>query len=88
MKAFLVKVEHLHDFGFHMPIQSQPKCRMIYKVVQISGATFSGRYDGSQTTFLPLAVSPSEVTPKAFPSASNSTCNPKDWLSIILCEKL
>lgn len=38
--------------------------------------TLSGKYDGSQTTFLHLAVSPSEVTPKAFPSFPNSTYHP------------
>lgn len=35
--------------------------------------TLSGRYEGSQTTFLHFAVSPSEVTPMAFPFSSNST---------------
>lgn len=39
--------------------------------------TLSGRYDGSQTTFLHLAVSPSEVTPTAFPSPSKTTYNRK-----------
>ena len=39
-------------------------------------STFSGKYDGSQTTFLHFAVSPSEVTPYALPLSSNSTCKP------------
>ena len=38
------------------------------------GDTLFGRYDGSHTTFFVLAVSPSDVTPHAFPSSSNSTC--------------
>ena len=37
----------------------------------------SGRYDGSHTTFLHLAVSPSEETPIAFPLSSKTTYNPK-----------
>ena len=32
------------------------------------------KYEGSQTTFLHFAVSPSEVTPTTLPSSSNSTC--------------
>ena len=39
-------------------------------------STFSGKYEGSQTTFLHFAVSPSEVTPYALPLSSNSTCKP------------
>jgi hypothetical protein len=35
--------------------------------------TLLGKYEGSQTTFLHLAVSPSDVTPHTFPSISNST---------------
>jgi hypothetical protein len=31
------------------------------------------KYEGSQTTFLHFAVSPSDVTPHALPSISNST---------------
>lgn len=42
--------------------------------------TLSDRYDGSQTTFLHLAVSPSDVTPMAFPFSSNSTCVPQDYM--------
>ena len=37
--------------------------------------TLLGRYEGSHTTFLHFAVSPSDVTPMAFPLASNSTCS-------------
>lgn len=43
--------------------------------------TLLGKYDGSQTTFLHLAVSPSELTPTTFPLASNSTCH-FDWQTV------
>jgi hypothetical protein len=35
--------------------------------------TLLGKYEGSQTTFLHLAVSPSDVTPTTLPSSLNFT---------------
>ena len=35
--------------------------------------TLLGKYEGSQTTFLHLAVSPSDMTPTTLPSSLNFT---------------
>lgn len=40
--------------------------------------TLFGKYDGSHTTFLHFAVSPSDVTPITCPTSLNSTCRYRD----------
>ena len=49
-----------------------------------SVVTLFDKYGGSQTTILPLVISPSDLTTKAFPFASNSTSNPRyKWLMLM-----
>ena len=60
----------------HLPQRSSKKERK-WRGGSIKIITLLGKYEGSQTTFLHLAVSPSDVTPRTWPTSLNSTWHSK-----------